>query len=155
MGRGGGAGGVYTDSNGDGVDDWYAARLQRFRATKAAETNRGRMLEALGLPAGVELKIVSSPGDIPGLEKNVKNDMKKRGWPSTPAIYSVDEDRVLVTYYTWSKAGGALTKWYLIVDSSSGSSLEGKILAERLGDFQESPSLNPTGKVKRADGTPR
>lgn len=140
-GGGGGSGNwgrtgpVITDADGDGVDDRFAERLRLHRAKNSSLEQRGNMLRALGFPVDAEIRIVSSPGDIPGLKSGEKKRLKAAGIPSAPRLFAVDADRTMVVCYGWTRERGLLVCWYILFENDVPRKVEGKVLGEKLGEY--------------------
>ncbi|MBP7867521.1 MAG: hypothetical protein KA419_16435 [Acidobacteria bacterium] len=126
---------VINDADGDGIDDRFAERLRLHRAKTSSLEQRGNMLRALGFPTDAEIRIVSNPGDIPGLKSEEKKRLKTDGVPAAPRLFAVDADRTMVVCYGWTREKGLLVCWYILYEKDVPRKVEGKILGEKLGEY--------------------
>jgi hypothetical protein len=150
QGRGGGGGGgggphgggqyrggrdsqTFVDADGDGIDDRFQARHQQRQLQKLAESLRGNMNTALRLPPDSETRLIRKASDIPGLPKDQQEELAENFPVAAPAQYSLEDGRRLTIFFTWSRTGGSLIRWYLLQSGGQNLRLEGKLLQAGLG----------------------
>jgi hypothetical protein len=147
-GRGGGGGGgshgggqhrggwdsqTFIDRDGDGIDDRFQARHQQRQLQKLAESLCGSMNTALRLPPDSETRLIKKSSDIPGLPKEQQKELAEKFPVAAPAQFSLEDGRLLTIFFTWSRTGGSLIRWYLLQSGGQNLRLEGKLLQGGLG----------------------
>lgn len=131
--RGGRDSDVFVDQDGDGIDDRFQARHQQRQLQKLAESLRGNMNTALRLPPESETRLIRKTSDIPGLPKDQQEELADKFPVAAPAQFSLEDGRLLTIFFTWSRTGGSLIRWYLLQSGGQNLRLEGKLLQAGLG----------------------
>lgn len=135
--RGGRDGRDFYDQDRDGIDDRFQERYRQGRLRKAISARIPDLRLALALPEGEEIVLVSKPGEIPKLADPKRSEFKEAGIPAPPVQYSIEDDRNLTIFYTWSAFGGQLVRWYMFEEPGGRFRLEGKRLGLGLGRCTE------------------
>ena len=98
------------DQDGDGIDDRFQQRYRQKQAKKIVSGHSAVLTGVLALPDDASLKMVCTPGDIPGLDKDTRRQLEARKEPTAPQQFAAGADRTLTILYTWTEAEGLLVR---------------------------------------------
>jgi hypothetical protein len=123
----------FVDRDGDGIDDRFQARLRQRQLRRLADAHHDAMNQALHLPPDAEIRLIQKAGDIPGLSGDQRQKLEAAFLITAPVQYSLEDGRQLTIFFTWSRTGGSLIRWYLLQSEGKTRRLEGKLLQSGLG----------------------
>ncbi|HOS99890.1 MAG TPA: hypothetical protein PLY66_02700 [Acidobacteriota bacterium] len=127
------------DQDGDGIDDRFQQRYRQKQAKKFVSGHAAVLNGVLALPDDASLKMVCTPGDIPGLDKDIRRQLEARKEPTAPQQFAAGADRTLTILYTWTETEGLLVRWAVIQEGAALRSLEGTPVSSRLGRWTPLP----------------